>query len=609
MSRNIPSESLKIRALIAAWAFVSLVGCKTPTSGVNNVESPPERLGQNSTDPISEIERGSSYEEWFNFNSRHDSRRDPVAVVANPAGNSVLRAVDCERLNKVMQALATMNKTSSGLATVRVQKTIDNLWCEAIIDPLLTETQRRVMWRAGGDTTDTNCWGAALNFSGVLDEWTYTENLSWRYFLNSPQCRYLPPNESARPGDLVDVRSKDALGAWSEIHGAIYINDDLWLTKNGGGPVFLTSPADVMATYGSNEPSRCFDNRSDRRGCSTALSYYRCSSTAVYLQAAETSPIAAAISQLRTDLEPILSDFERNILEGISHDDYDLSNSYASNERFAWGRVWADSFTPEEKTQVDGFFNLGLTGPDGRTNFIETSPTNYTIPPYSNGFRSYVAQQVPGGACNSLQDSLLFYSCIYRGDNEGYFDARDAFIRERMDQVKQLTAELWTKHKAEPTNAEITKQLHLATGLIYRFFSLWRIHVIWTELEYDAFWAYYLPADYKPLESFIAAGNQPRLPESSATASIVASCKKCKLYLAGLTDTSRAAVKLTLDQVLAGAGIDAYVSGQGGSVSHNGGSHWTIKIRARNGSTLTSEALATALKSKNIRLKLLTSWD
>jgi hypothetical protein len=107
-----------------------------------------------------------------------------------------------------------------------------------------------------------NCWNAALVSAGMVPYLRYVDGWEMRFWMNYSGLCYEPPaNVAAQPGDIIAIRQRQAPTQEnpnpqdpSEVHGMVYVTDQLVFSKNGAGntnPYSLQVADDVFGqVYG-----------------------------------------------------------------------------------------------------------------------------------------------------------------------------------------------------------------------------------------------------------------------------------------------------------------------------------------------------------------------
>lgn len=135
--------------------------------------------------------------------------------------------------------------------------------------------------------TGPNCWNLALVMSGVLPNLRYSTMQENTFYLQPPLCRRIGSEEQKKSGDVGAIRyTKAGLpGESKEIHGFIYISEDLAFSKDGFSadtPYSLTPLESVLSLKHMDVPKECRVDQPPAQ-CKRQVDYYRCISFSEYL--------------------------------------------------------------------------------------------------------------------------------------------------------------------------------------------------------------------------------------------------------------------------------------------------------------------------------------
>lgn len=173
-----------------------------------------------------------------------------------------------------------------------------------------------------------NCYNLALVMKGILPGLRYSDDKEMAFYLNSPLCRNLEPNEERKPGDVGAIRELVNKKA-TEFHAFVYISDKLAFSKNGmtyDSSYDLQTLNHVYASYRISGNEQCHGNRVDlNSNCMNATSYFRCESLDDYLS--KRKPISMELSTLVQKT----STFEKCIMEPFLIDSKPLINDAAQS--------------------------------------------------------------------------------------------------------------------------------------------------------------------------------------------------------------------------------------------------------------------------------------
>jgi hypothetical protein len=175
-----------------------------------------------------------------------------------------------------------------------------------------------------------NCWNAALRSAGLVRQFRHTVGEELDFYLTSPACRELSPEEAADAGDLIVIRGPDE----KPVHAFTWISPEVSLTKNGylqrkrltfappasvyTDPLYWTVP-ECRRVSGNAVPPAC---RSGNRA-----TYHRCTSkNAEFLATKSASAEIRVVEAWIHQQEELVSDW---ILKGprarvpLARDDLD----------------------------------------------------------------------------------------------------------------------------------------------------------------------------------------------------------------------------------------------------------------------------------------------
>jgi hypothetical protein len=97
-----------------------------------------------------------------------------------------------------------------------------------------------------------NCWNLALVMSGLLPVLRESSPEEWEFYLTSPLCRQLDPNEPPEMGDIGSIEARSHLDK-GHVHGFIYVSDTISYSKNGttiSAPYSLQPLSRIIHNYG-----------------------------------------------------------------------------------------------------------------------------------------------------------------------------------------------------------------------------------------------------------------------------------------------------------------------------------------------------------------------
>lgn len=144
-----------------------------------------------------------------------------------------------------------------------------------------------------------NCWNLSLLLSKIVPAMRYSQPKEMSFYMRAPLCRNLLNGEQRKPGDIgvirrVNDRKLLRPASFNEVHGFIYVSDNLVYSKNGMGefvPFRLQDFEGVLTKYKVSTKPDCRSNELDTDSkCGVATAYYRCDSFKGYLENNKTIP-------------------------------------------------------------------------------------------------------------------------------------------------------------------------------------------------------------------------------------------------------------------------------------------------------------------------------
>jgi hypothetical protein len=100
------------------------------------------------------------------------------------------------------------------------------------------------------------------------------------FWMNSPYCRELAEFEISAPGDIIEIRGlkENQPQSYDEIHGMIYISDDLVFSKNTSSRMSAYGIQRVSLLYQNFrlDNSQCKKIYGQSYACSKWANHYRC---------------------------------------------------------------------------------------------------------------------------------------------------------------------------------------------------------------------------------------------------------------------------------------------------------------------------------------------
>jgi hypothetical protein len=140
-----------------------------------------------------------------------------------------------------------------------------NQFCEHDITECVPEHVKRYQG-VHASLRGPNCWNLALVMSQILPNLRYSDPEEISFYMQPPLCNSVPSGEKRSPGDIGLIRNVDSekigFGPKGEVHGFIYINNDLVYSKNGLGkenPYAIQSAEKMYSEYPLTLNSECHD--------------------------------------------------------------------------------------------------------------------------------------------------------------------------------------------------------------------------------------------------------------------------------------------------------------------------------------------------------------
>lgn len=208
---------------------------------------------------------------------------DLINVERDIDGLITLKGPNCQELTEQVKALENwkikLGGTPGQLLTPLENSEENN--CQIIINNSIPNIIKHLQ---GFKATSNgpNCWNSALRLSEIIHFFRHVSSDEMTFWLSSPYCKELSESERKLPGDIVEIRSMNPEYplAFEEIHGMIYITDELVFSKN---------TSSRMSPYGIQRSSLIYQsfrvdnlqckNQQDSSGdCSRWINYYRCHS-------------------------------------------------------------------------------------------------------------------------------------------------------------------------------------------------------------------------------------------------------------------------------------------------------------------------------------------
>jgi hypothetical protein len=204
-------------------------------------------------------------------------------------GRIIITDFSCSKVEKVVRDLETWTKNSDENKSCPINKKAPNssfFKCSYDITDCIPNhvvKYQGINPEMGGP----NCWNLALVMSDILPALRFSPPKEMTFYMQSPLCRSLKNGEERIPGDIGAIRNIGPNGL-EEVHGFIYISDDIAYSKNGANkktPYALQPLNTVYETYNVPDLAECKQNRTfPGEKCAQAMSFYRCMSMEEYLK-------------------------------------------------------------------------------------------------------------------------------------------------------------------------------------------------------------------------------------------------------------------------------------------------------------------------------------
>jgi hypothetical protein len=144
-------------------------------------------------------------------------------------GQLILSASSCEEVKETEAAFVSWTKLLGEVPGTLVSPAIANGRCAADVTNLLPAIVNQRHRKEIG--SGPNCWDTTLLTRGMIDSPRFASAAEFSFWLASPFCRELKPDERAQPGDLIALRSLEESKP-VEIHGMTFLTDELTWSKN-----------------------------------------------------------------------------------------------------------------------------------------------------------------------------------------------------------------------------------------------------------------------------------------------------------------------------------------------------------------------------------------
>lgn len=228
---------------------------------------------------------------------------DKVRVVKE-GKKILLLGKDCNLLNKESDALAKWTQKVNERA-VNQPCSCRQGFCTKEVTSTIPDFAEAYQFKHV-PTDGPNCWNATLVGAKIVPQLRYTSDIEMNFWMNSPLCKERKANEPLQPGDLIAIRGSDH----KEVHGFIYLSENLSFSKNGYNkamPYSLQDPNVVFDIY--EVPKNCRRKTGEATGCANYANYFSCISMDDYLKKNPIKdPTAKETYKQLSDLECVISE-------------------------------------------------------------------------------------------------------------------------------------------------------------------------------------------------------------------------------------------------------------------------------------------------------------
>lgn len=188
---------------------------------------------------------------------------------------------DCNNLQKNINAIREWTTSRSNKCELDQPKQISNNTCSVDVSKCLPP---EVVSYHGKKSPvhGPNCWNLALVMAKVVPALRHTTQEEMAFFMNSPLCKEIGPSEPRLPGDIGAIRT---LNSGAEVHGFMWISDELVFSKNGASkeqPYALQSFKGVQQVYSKLQQKLCKKQKNTE--CETKIQTLRCETMDSYLE-------------------------------------------------------------------------------------------------------------------------------------------------------------------------------------------------------------------------------------------------------------------------------------------------------------------------------------
>ncbi len=223
-----------------------------------------------------------------------------IDVVRTSSGEILLQSSSCDGL--IDEANNILNWTQSlGEQTGKIGDLIsrpEDGNCSISVTQIAPSFVR-LLQGAHAKVNGPNCWNTSLKFTGLVEYQRFSHADEMTFWMQSPFCKELNTNDILRAGDLIAIRRTSSSPVTNEVHGMIYVSDDLVFSKNTSGvsSTFGLQRANLVFQAFRLTDSSCLRIKGSSPNCSIWANFYRCESAlGIRNQLAIQNPIFGALS-------------------------------------------------------------------------------------------------------------------------------------------------------------------------------------------------------------------------------------------------------------------------------------------------------------------------
>jgi hypothetical protein len=250
-----------------------------------------------------------------------------INIIRSKAGVISLNGPSCQELADQDQALRawTVNSRETPGPQASAIETPEQKQCKLVIDdsvPSFVHSLQDFKTAFSGP----NCWNTVLRLSQLAEFSRYSSPEEMTFWMNSPYCRELTEAERTLPGDIVAIRDRkhDQAQAFDEIHGMIYLSENLAFSKNTSSRMSAYGIQRASLVYQTFRlmDSKCMKVKGQPADCFIWANHYRCAGSKSDRHSLEKENPAFAI--LSAEVRKIESVFSEYVMDG--HGDYEKNN-------------------------------------------------------------------------------------------------------------------------------------------------------------------------------------------------------------------------------------------------------------------------------------------